>query len=168
MVDAFHFYRVVLRVEKWFEDGFSDVDKCVERSSDLSFFGRRVFFLAIIPTYKTYWNGLYDSPCEGRSSLPVFTVISLDDDVVLLFVLFRAYYVFSWHTDSLRTMIHSRTTSRPLFDATNDAMMAPSHQLWHGFSLFSWLHEQCRLPHQKSDHIKKVTPKEMMISWSHN
>jgi hypothetical protein len=55
---------------KGFEEGFWD-------SSDFPFFVKRVFYVAIILRYKTYWNGLYDSPCEERSSIPVFGVISL-------------------------------------------------------------------------------------------
>jgi hypothetical protein len=70
MVDTFfHFFSVVC-VVTGFEDGFSN-------SSDLSFFVKIVFYVAIIPHAKTYWNGLYESPCEGRSFIPVFRVISL-------------------------------------------------------------------------------------------
>jgi hypothetical protein len=72
MVDDFHFHRVACVVKGF--DGWIDFlgrPSCGRRSSDLRpFVGRRVSDVAIIRRAKTYWNGLYDSPCAGRSSIP--------------------------------------------------------------------------------------------------
>jgi hypothetical protein len=73
MVDEFHFLGVVCVVKGF--DGWIDFlgrASCGRKSSDPHpFVGRRASDQAIIQHAKTHWNGVCNSPCAGRSSIPV-------------------------------------------------------------------------------------------------